>query len=45
MNYLRYHWFDMAIVLAIALAVALYITQPSDQVAYKKYFSSTDKRR
>ncbi|MBU3537365.1 HXXEE domain-containing protein [Polynucleobacter sp. UK-Gri1-W3] len=29
MNYLRYHWFDLAIALVIALAGALYITQPS----------------
>jgi Protein of unknown function with HXXEE motif len=29
LNYLRYHWFDLAIVLAIALAIVLYITQPS----------------
>lgn len=29
MNYLRYHWFDLAIALAIALSIGLYIIQPS----------------
>ena len=29
MNFLRYHWFDLAIVLAIALAIGLYLTQPT----------------
>lgn len=28
-KYLRYHWFDLAIILVIALAIGLYITQPS----------------
>jgi len=28
-KYLRYHWFDLAIILVIALATALYIIQPS----------------
>lgn len=29
MNYLRYHWFELAIFLVIVLAIALYIIQPS----------------
>jgi hypothetical protein len=29
LNYLRYHWFDLAIALAIALSIGLYIIQPS----------------
>lgn len=29
MNYLRYHWFDLAIVLTIFLLIGLCITQPS----------------
>lgn len=29
LKYLRNHWFDLAIILVIALATALYITQPS----------------
>ncbi|MBU3631698.1 HXXEE domain-containing protein [Polynucleobacter sp. AP-Feld-500C-C5] len=29
MSYLRYHWFDLAIALAIALSIGLYIIQPS----------------
>ena len=29
MNFLRYHWFDLAIVLAIILTIALYLTQPT----------------
>lgn len=33
-KYLRYHWFDLAIVLAIALAIGLYITQPSGMTLF-----------
>lgn len=29
MNYLRYRWFDLAVILALALSLALYITKPS----------------
>jgi hypothetical protein len=29
MNFFRYHWFDLGLLFAIALAIALYVTQPS----------------
>jgi hypothetical protein len=29
LNFLRYHWFDLAIFLVIVLAIALYVIQPS----------------